>query len=128
MTDFILKRFGIEDLKTLRRASTGLACALAIFDIYTDINTIYTLFTFNSDICTYNCPALLGVALCFFILYSMVLQARYIWQRYGSVLYTVLAAIGYAPVIIAMDMWDDIENDDKYKRYLTISLFLYTLK
>eukprot|EP01084_Bolivina_argentea_P087653 158308_1 len=121
MTDFILRRFGIEDVKTQRHASTSLACALAVFDIYTDINTVYTLLTLRTDTCSYSCPALLAVALLGFITYSMVLQAMYVWQKYdGDILYTVLSAIGYAPIVIAMDIWDDIDNDTKFKRFFRI--------
>ena len=124
MTDFILKRLGVKTERTMRHANTAIACTLAVFDIYTDINTVYTLYTSNEkQLCSYDCPALLASTLIGFILYSMITQARYVYSRYdGNILYTVLAFIGYAPIVIAMDIWDDIENNDKYKRYI----FQYT--
>ncbi len=110
-----------EDETTLRKAETTLACFLAIFDIYTDINTVYTLFTSQEDqLCSYNCPAVLGTTLCAFILYSMISQAYYVYHTYDNKLYGFLSLLGYGPVVIAMDMWDDITNNTKYRRYINI--------
>ena len=118
MTDFLLRKCGVKDHKTMRHVSTAIACSLAVFDIYTDINTVYTLYTSNEkQLCSYNCPAVLASTLVLFILYSMITQARYVYARYnGNLLYTFLSFIGYAPIVIAMDIWDDIGNDDKYRR------------
>ena len=130
MTDFLLKKFGydlVEDVKIFRHTSTAIACTLAVFDIYTDINTVYTLYTSNEkQLCSYNCPAVLASTLVAFILYSMITQAKYVYSRYdGNLLYTFLSFIGYAPIVIAMDIWDDIDNDDKYRRYAVYTQVLF---
>eukprot|EP01084_Bolivina_argentea_P246227 412124_1 len=126
MTDFLLIRcFGVDpdDETKLRKGQTALACFLAIFDIYTDINTVYTLYTSQEDqLCSYNCPAVLATTLCVFILYSMIMQARYVYHAYDkNKLYAFLSLLGYGPVVIAMDMWDEIgTNNKKFRRFFRI--------
>ena len=59
--EFILTRiFCIRSTGKVRQADAILSCVLTVFDMYTDINTVYSLLTYSGDNnnCTYNCPLL----------------------------------------------------------------------
>eukprot|EP01084_Bolivina_argentea_P265312 449676_1 len=121
--EFIITNiFKIQDPKTIRRADSALSCVLALLDISTDINTIVRLYSYDGEYsCSYNCPVFLASILLAFCVYSMITQSIYVWQRYdNSLLYTLLSCIGFAPVVVTIDFWNDIENDDKYRKFFII--------